>query len=134
MAQAAKKLNRRPPKKELTREERIERDLSEAESLFVPDQRYTPEFRSRVAQVMIDHNISANQLAERIGVSQPSLSRWKKDREIELGIRKPEDVEPPPALPRIDLKNQVVLVLIPKEQFAAGEIDLDQIARALGQA
>lgn len=43
---------------------------------------YTPEFKAEAVALVLEHGLSASKVANDLGISQPSVSRWVKDAQL----------------------------------------------------
>ena len=62
---------------------------------------YSESFKSKMVQRMVGPTaLSASRLARQVGIAQPTLSKWLRDAQGNIGSVKFDSPPPPPANPR----------------------------------
>ncbi len=84
---AKKEKAKRDPMAELRERLRARPATSEADASIQANKTYRDSYKKQLVERMVRDQISANQLSEETGVSQPTLSRWKREAK---GKRKPQ--------------------------------------------
>ena len=93
---------------------------------------YSDAFRSRMVRRMSGPRaVTANALADEVGVPQPTLSRWLRDASIVAAVKKPKRQRTEPRAKRVEWSAEEKLKAL-VEAASLGEVDLGAWLRKNG--